>query len=170
MALADKPNLHELVGAKHAVHQSFSEAGISIDDVDPAEVHDCFSIAQLLCTEALGLSDDGCAGRDYVNGRFARGYECPVNLSGGLKPKGHPVGATGASMHVHVYKQLIGAPLGLGHEGEPEIGVTLNVGGSGGYQLRVRASQNSLTNRWRLPCTSEITSLGAACIRRTRPR
>ena len=126
-----RPNMHELIVGKAAVKQSFDEAGITIDDVDIAEVHDCFTINQLLCTEALGLSKDGQAGYDYINGRFNNGDDCPVNLSGGLKAKGHPVGATGASMHALVYKQLIGEPIGLTKaKGEPEIGVAFNVGGS----------------------------------------
>jgi len=66
-----------------------------------------------------------------MDGRFTRDDDCPVNLSGGLKAKGHPVGATGASMHVMIYKQLMGEAIGVACSGNPEIGVTVNVGGSG---------------------------------------
>jgi acetyl-CoA C-acetyltransferase len=126
-----RPNMHELIAGKLAVRQSFNEAGITIDDVDVAEVHDCFTINQLLSTEALGLSKDGRAGFDYMEGKFSRDDKCPVNLSGGLKSKGHPVGATGASMHALVYKQLAGDPIGARRtKGQPEIGVAFNVGGS----------------------------------------
>lgn len=126
-----RPNMHELMAAKKAVKDSFSEAGITIQDVDLAEVHDCFTINQILCTEALGLSEDGRGGWDYIEGKYTVEDECPVNLSGGLKAKGHPVGATGASMHALVYKQLVGEPIGLSpQKGVPEIGVVLNVGGS----------------------------------------
>jgi acetyl-CoA C-acetyltransferase len=126
-----RPNMHELIAGKLAVKQSFEEAGITIGDVDIAEVHDCFTINQLLSTEALGLSRDGRAGFDYMEGRFSRDDVCPINLSGGLKSKGHPVGATGASMHALVYKQLIGEPIGAARTGgDPEIGVAFNVGGS----------------------------------------
>ena len=116
-----------------AVGKAFKEAGISAGDIDIAEVHDCFTINQLLTTEALGLSADGKAGFDYVNGRFtADDDQVCINLSGGLKAKGHPVGATGASMHALVYKQLMEEPIGLAPTKKtPKIGVTFNVGGSG---------------------------------------
>lgn len=126
-----RPNMHELIAGKLAVQKSFAEAGISIKDVDFAEVHDCFTINQLLSTEALGLSQDGRAGYDYIEGRFTAEDVCPVNLSGGLKAKGHPVGATGASMHAIAFKQLIGEPIGQApFKKQPEIGVAFNVGGS----------------------------------------
>ncbi len=126
-----RPNLHELIAGKVAVARSFEEAGVAIGDIDFAEVHDCFSINQLLTTEALGLSADGRAGFDYIDGRFTSEDACPVNLSGGLKAKGHPVGATGASMHALAYNQLVGAPIGVAPaKGTPEHGVVFNVGGS----------------------------------------
>ena len=125
-------NLHELTAGKVAVGKSFAEAGITVKDLDFAEVHDCFSINQLLTTEALGLSRDGRAGFDYMDGRFGPDDTCPVNLSGGLKAKGHPVGATGASMHALAFKQLVGEPIGMAPSGNtPETGGVFNVGGSG---------------------------------------
>ncbi|MBM4318933.1 MAG: thiolase family protein, partial [Deltaproteobacteria bacterium] len=124
-----RPNMHELLAGKDAVRKAFSEARITAADLDLAEVHDCFSVNQLLCTEALGLAADGRAGFDYLEGRFTREDRCPVNLSGGLKAKGHPVGATGASMHALIYKQLVGEPIGVAAR-NPEIGVAFNVGGS----------------------------------------
>jgi len=131
LAIKDRTNMHELVAGKKAVAAAFAEAKISTRDLQAAEVHDCFTINQILCTEALGLSDDGKAGLDYEAGRFDANDNCPINLSGGLKSKGHPVGATGASMHVLMYKQIIGEPIGKARaKGAPEIGVTLNVGGS----------------------------------------
>jgi len=126
-----RPNLYELSAGKEAVRRSFAEGGITIGDVHVAEVHDCFTINQLLTTEALGLSLDGQAGWDYLAGRFGPDDFCPVNLSGGLKAKGHPVGATGVSMHALVFKQLVGEPIGMHRlRGNPEIGVVFNVGGS----------------------------------------
>ncbi len=131
LAEKDRPNMHELMAGKLAVKNSFEEAGISINDVNFAEVHDCFTINQILCTEALGLSKDGQAGFDYIDGKYTADDDCPINLSGGLKAKGHPVGATGASMHALAYKQLVGDPIGLAaKKGQPEIGVAFNVGGS----------------------------------------
>jgi acetyl-CoA C-acetyltransferase len=131
LAESVRPNMHELIAGKKAVEASFAEAQITIDDVDLAEVHDCFSINQLLTTEALGLSEDGRAGWDYLDGRFGPDDDCPVNLSGGLKSKGHPVGATGCSMHALAYKQLVGEPIGMAPANKsPEIAVVFNVGGS----------------------------------------
>jgi acetyl-CoA C-acetyltransferase len=131
MPLSRRPALHRFDGAAAAARRAYEEAGIEAGDLDLAEVHDCFSVAQLLCTEAMGLSAEGRAGFDYLEQRFAPGTRCPVNLSGGLKAKGHPVGATGASMHVHLYRQLAGDPLGAPHGGEPTVGALLNVGGAG---------------------------------------
>lgn len=126
-----RENLYELTAGKEAVRRSFAEAGMTIGDVHLAEVHDCFTINQLLTTEALGLSRDGQAGWDYQEGRFGPDDRCPINLSGGLKAKGHPVGATGVSMHALVFKQLVGEPIGMHRlQGDPEIGVVFNVGGS----------------------------------------
>lgn len=131
MPINVRPNMHTLMAAKDAAAKAFSEAGIASADINIAEVHDCFTINQILCTEALGLSSDGRAGYDYMEGRFTRDDSVCVNLSGGLKAKGHPVGATGASMHALLYKQLTGEPIGASRtKGIPEIGAVLNVGGS----------------------------------------
>ncbi len=125
-----RPNMHELMAAKNAAAKAYQEAGITSNDVDLAEVHDCFTINQILCTEALGFSPDGRGGFEYIEGRFGRDDKyVSVNLSGGLKSKGHPVGATGASMHALIYKQLIGEAIGVKAK-KADIGVTLNVGGS----------------------------------------
>ena len=127
-----RPNMYDLMAGKEAVRRAFTEAKIAISDVDLAEVHDCFTINQLLCTEALGLSKDSRAGHDYLEGRFTRSDDtCSVNLSGGLKAKGHPVGATGVSMHALIYKQLVGEPIGATRSKKtPAMGVAFNVGGS----------------------------------------
>jgi acetyl-CoA C-acetyltransferase len=124
-----RPNLHDLMAGKDAVAKAYKEAGITAADIDMAEVHDCFTINQILSTEALGLSADGRGGYDYLEGRFTRDDKVAINLSGGLKSKGHPVGATGASMHALLYKQLIGEPIGVKAR-KADIGVTFNVGGS----------------------------------------
>jgi acetyl-CoA C-acetyltransferase len=133
LPLSKRENKHVLEAGKDAVAKAFKEANITARDVDVAEVHDCFTINQLLTTEALGLSADGRAGLDYVDGRFtADDAQVCVNLSGGLKAKGHPVGATGASMHALVYKQLMEEPIGLAPTKKtPKVGVTFNVGGAG---------------------------------------
>lgn len=133
LPLSKREHKHVLEAGKNAVQKAFTEAGITAKDIDLAEVHDCFTINQILTTEALGLSADGKAGLDYVNGRFgADDAQVCINLSGGLKAKGHPVGATGASMHALVYKQLMEEPIGLAPTKKtPKVGVTFNVGGSG---------------------------------------
>jgi len=132
IAISARSNMHELIAGKIAVRKAFEEARIAIGDVNLAEVHDCFTINQLLSTEALGLSEDGKSGYDYLSGRFrSDDPHCPVNLSGGLKAKGHPVGASGVSMNVLLYKQLVGEPIGAKPAaGTPRIGVAFNVGGS----------------------------------------
>ncbi|MBI4913349.1 MAG: propanoyl-CoA acyltransferase [Acidobacteria bacterium] len=124
-----RPNMHELMAGKDAAAKAYSEAGISASDVDLAEVHDCFTINQLLSVEALGFSKDGRGGHDHLEGRFTRDDRIAVNLSGGLKSKGHPVGATGVSMHALIYKQLIGEGIGVKAR-KADIGVAYNVGGS----------------------------------------
>ncbi len=124
-----RPNMHELMAGKDAAAKAFKEAGITAADIDFAEVHDCFTINMILSTEALGLSKDGRAGYDYLDGRFTRDDKVAINLSGGLKSKGHPVGATGVSMHVLAYKQLIGEAIGVKAK-KADVGVIFNVGGS----------------------------------------
>jgi acetyl-CoA C-acetyltransferase len=124
-----RPNMYDLMAGKNAAAKAYKEAGIVPADVDLAEVHDCFTINQILSTEALGFADDGRAGYDYLNGRFTRDDKVAINLSGGLKSKGHPVGATGASMHALIYKQLIGEAIGVKAK-KADIGVAFNVGGS----------------------------------------
>ena len=125
-----RPNMYELMAGKDAAAKAYAEAGIKASDVNLAEVHDCFTINQILSTEALGFSADGKAGYDYLAGRFTRDDDkVSVNLSGGLKSKGHPVGATGASMHALIHKQLIGEAIGVKAK-KADIGVAFNVGGS----------------------------------------
>jgi acetyl-CoA C-acetyltransferase len=99
-----------------------------------AEVHDCFTIAEIMVTEALGLVERGRGGRAVEDGLTALGGKFPVNPSGGLKAKGHPVGATGVAQVVEVVKQL------RGEAGERQVkgaerGLTQNMGGTGGSAL-----------------------------------
>ena len=126
-----KDRLDELQATRHAVSLACKEAKINVSELDFAEVHDCFTVNELLCAEAIGLSDAGRAGFDLMDGRFDPGSDCPINLSGGLKAKGHPVGATGASMHALAYKQLTGQPIGVAAKQNPETAMTVNIGGSG---------------------------------------
>jgi acetyl-CoA C-acetyltransferase len=124
---------HELwhnVAGRMAAESAYSKAGITVSDVDVAELHDCFTINELLSYEAMGLCAEGDGGRLIERGGVVQpDGSCPINLSGGLIGKGHPVGATGVSMHVYVARQLEGRPLGLGAN-NPEVGLVMNVGGS----------------------------------------
>lgn len=116
-------------GPTRAFAQAFDRAGIVLEDVDFAEVHDCFTMAELLTYEAMGLTPKGQGARAIDEGWVLRGGSLPVNLSGGLKAKGHPVGATGVSMHAIAYRQLTGQAGGIQMPGA-EIGLVFNMGGA----------------------------------------
>lgn len=116
-------------GPQRAFGMAFKEAGISLEDVDFAEVHDCFTIAELLTYEAMGLAPKGRGAVALEEGVVYREGKLPVNLSGGLKAKGHPVGATGVSMHAISFRQLTNQ---AGHMQKPgaNIGLVFNMGGA----------------------------------------
>lgn len=95
-------------GPRRAIEQAYAQAGVSVRDLSLAEVHDCFTIAELLMVEALGLAGPGGGRKAVLDGVTRRDGRLPINLSGGLKAKGHPVGATGISMHVLAARQLLG--------------------------------------------------------------
>ena len=107
-------------------------AGLNARQIDMAEVHDCFTIAEVLATEDLGFAARGEGGRFARNGegRLNEG-ETTVNASGGLKSKGHPLGATGTGQVVEVFKQLRGQVPTNRQVRDAEIALTHNVGGSG---------------------------------------
>lgn len=98
----------EFAGARGAWAKSLAEAGLTIDDLDMVETHDCFTIAELLEYEAMGLAERGQGGRVIRDGVTTREGRLPVNPSGGLKARGHPLGATGVSQHVMAAMQLAG--------------------------------------------------------------
>lgn len=95
-------------GARMAWQKSLAEAGISLDDLNFVETHDCFTIAELIEYEAMGLAEPGNGYRVIREGITRKDGRLPVNPSGGLKSKGHPIGATGVSMHVMAAMQLCG--------------------------------------------------------------
>lgn len=116
-------------GPRRAISAAYAEAGITVSDLDFAEVHDCFTIAELLIYEAMGLAPAGQGERALDEGIvFAEG-RTPVNLSGGLKAKGHPVGATGVSMHALAFRQLTGQAGEMQRKGA-EHGLVFNMGGA----------------------------------------
>ena len=116
-------------GPERAFAQAFEAAGVTLDDIDFAEVHDCFTIAELLTYEAMGLTPKGQGARALDEGIVYRDGALPVNLSGGLKAKGHPVGATGVSMHALAFRQLTGQAGDIQKTGA-NIGLVFNMGGS----------------------------------------
>ena len=131
IALHDRkdPSTIPVVGL--AAQRAFKQSGLTIRDIDFAEVHDCFTIAEIVCTEELGIFEPGQGGPAAAAGKTALGGEFPVNTSGGLKSKGHPVGATGIAQICELYAQLTGRA-GERQLKNPRRGLAQNMGGSGG--------------------------------------
>lgn len=117
-------------GPAEAFRRAFREAKIDVSDLDFAEVHDCFTIAELLIYEAMGLAKPGRGSDLVLDGTVHSDGALPINLSGGLKAKGHPVGATGVSMHALTAAQISGEAGTLQKEGA-SLGCIFNMGGSG---------------------------------------
>ena len=116
-------------GPRLAFNKAFDEAGVKLSDIGFAEVHDCFTIAELLTYEAMGLAETGTGRKIIDEGISLRDGAFPINVSGGLKAKGHPVGATGVSMHVMTAMQLVGEAGDL-QLNNPKYGAVFNMGGS----------------------------------------
>lgn len=106
-------------------------AGVKPSDIDLAEVHDCFTIAEIMAIEDLGFCKKGEGGKLTEEGETSLNGRIPINTSGGLKGKGHPVGATGIAQAVEMVSQLRGEA-GKRQIDGVEMGVIHNVGGSGG--------------------------------------
>ncbi len=130
-ALHDRRSLTSIPAAKRAASQAYAQAGLLPQNVDVAEVHDCFTIAEILATEDLGFFKPGQGFEAAEEGITQRHGPRPINTSGGLKSKGHPVGASGAGQAVEIWKQLRGEAGERQVPGEPMIGLTHNVGGTG---------------------------------------
>lgn len=126
--LADKADLTETRAARQASTRAYKQANITADAVDFAEVHDCFTGAEVLATEALGLLKDGKGGPAAAAGRTRVDGEIPVNPSGGLKAKGHPIGATGTAQIVELTTQLRG-DAGKRQIGDASTALAHNLGG-----------------------------------------
>ncbi len=130
MALADREYLARTPAAERAADEAYADAGIEPTDVDLAEVHDCFTIAEVLAIEALGFVERGegiTAARDGIT---TRDGDRPINLSGGLKAKGHPVGATGVSQLVELTRLLRGTHPRSDAIEEAETALAHNAGGT----------------------------------------
>ena len=130
-ALPERETLSRIPAATQAAARAYQMAGLSPQDIDLAEVHDCFTIAEIIATEDLGFFERGQGWQAAIQGKTARNGEQPVNTSGGLKSKGHPVGATGIGQLVEIWKQLNGLAGDRQAFGDLRIGLTHNVGGTG---------------------------------------
>lgn len=124
--------LPHLKAREISVKQAYAAAGITAKDIDVCELHDCFSIASLLAAEGLGFFEPGTAGNAWEEGKTRIGGDIPINISGGLKAKGHPIGATGVSQLYHICQQLRGelSDTGVQVDGA-RIGLVDTLGGDG---------------------------------------
>jgi acetyl-CoA C-acetyltransferase len=130
-ALHQRNDLTSLNASVLAAREAFARANLSLKDIDLAEVHDCFTIAEIVAAEDLGFFRRGEAARAEMEGITKIGGEIPINPSGGLKAKGHPVGATGVGQVVEVFEQLHGKANGR-QVRDARIALTHNVGATGG--------------------------------------
>ena len=130
LALDEKADITTFAAVRAAAAQAYKAAQIRPADIDFAEVHDCFTIAELIALEDLGFFPRGQAGPATLEGRTAIDGELPINASGGLKAKGHPVGATGTAQICEVVEQIRGRA-GERQVKNANIGLTQNLGGSG---------------------------------------
>ena len=112
--------------------QAYDMAGLKPDDIDICELHDCFSIASLIATESLGFFDYGKSGEAWARGEADIGGKIAINPSGGLKSKGHPIGATGAGQVYEVVRQLRGEVEAARQVEGARTGLTDTLGGDGG--------------------------------------
>ncbi len=133
LAIHDRIQTVALEGTRKASDRAYKMAGLGPKDIDVAEVHDCFTIAELLAYEDLGFCEKGKAGPYLEEGYTQIGGDKPVNASGGLKAKGHPIGATGTGQTYELFHQLRGSVQKPGRQvKDAEIALAHNVGGSGG--------------------------------------
>ncbi|MFB6124993.1 MAG: thiolase domain-containing protein [Halanaeroarchaeum sp.] len=130
MALQDREYLPRTPAATDAAETAFGEAAIDPEDVDLAEVHDCFTIAEVLALESMGFFEPGEGIGAARRGDTLPDGDLPVNLSGGLKAKGHPVGATGAAQIVEMTRLLRGDHHNSEHVPDATVGVAHNAGGT----------------------------------------
>ncbi|MCJ7628904.1 MAG: thiolase domain-containing protein [Longimicrobiales bacterium] len=130
LALANRADPADLDVVELSGRRAFEMAGLKPEDIDVAEVHDCFAIAEICCYEALGFVEQGKGRHAAREGITDLGGRIPVNVSGGLKSKGHPVGATGIAQAITIIEQLRGEGGEVQVEGA-NIGLAQNMGGSG---------------------------------------
>jgi acetyl-CoA C-acetyltransferase len=131
ISVTQRENLTSFKATKIASKKAYAEAGISPKDIDILEVHDCFTISELLALEDLGLCKPGTAKELVEGGNILIGGEIPVNTDGGLKADGHPIGATGLAQMYEIVTQLR-LEADKRQVDNPEIGLAQNIGGIGG--------------------------------------
>ncbi|MFQ5709304.1 MAG: thiolase domain-containing protein [bacterium] len=134
IALHSREDLTYLAAVAQAAERAYKMAGVQPGDIDVAEVHDCFTIAEICAMEALGFVEKGHGGQAVDAGLNTLGGKLPINTSGGLKSKGHPVGATGVAQVIEIFEQLRGNA-GARQVKNARIGLTQNMGGSGGSSV-----------------------------------
>ncbi|MBU1197111.1 thiolase domain-containing protein [Candidatus Micrarchaeota archaeon] len=131
ISLVQRKNLTSFQATKRASENAYKEAGVQAKDLDVMEVHDCFTIAELVAMEDLGVCAPGESGKWVREGKTALNGELPINPDGGLKADGHPIGATGIAQLVELAAQLRGEA-GKRQVKNAETGLAQNVGGVGG--------------------------------------
>lgn len=134
IALAQREDITWLESTSRAAGRALAMAGKKIEEINVFEVHDCFTIAEICVIEALGLVDKGKGGQAVEAGLTKLDGRFPVNPSGGLKAKGHPVGATGVAQAIEILKQLRGEA-GARQVKGARFGLTQNMGGTGGSSV-----------------------------------
>ncbi len=134
ITLANREDLTELKAVRLAADRAYAMADRKPEDMHVVEVHDCFTIAEIMATEAIGLFEPGEGGAAAAGGLTALNGKIPVNTSGGLKSKGHPVGATGVAQAAEIVTQLRGEAGQRQVEGAT-VGLAQNMGGSGGSSI-----------------------------------
>ena len=133
LSLHDRDDLSSFIASREAARQAYQMSGLKPKDIQICEVHDCFTIAEIVALEDLGFYESGKAVEAIRNGETKRDGVLPINTSGGLKSKGHPVGATGAAHAVEIFKQMRGiAERNRQVKFDVEKAMTHNLGGSGG--------------------------------------
>lgn len=124
--------LPRLKAREISIKQAYNMAGVKPEDIDVCELHDCFSIASIIVAESLGFSEFGKAGELWEKGETKIGGKIPINISGGLKSKGHPIGVTGAFQVYEITLQLRGELVDQGRQVEgTKVGLIDTLGGDG---------------------------------------
>ena len=130
LALAQRASMSEVASTRVAVNEAYIRAGVGPKDIDVAEVHDCFTIAEIMAIEGLGFFPKGKGGKASEDGETALNSTISINTSGGLKAAGHPIGATGIKQVSEIALQLRGQA-GKRQVNDAQVGLAQNVGGSG---------------------------------------